>query len=58
VGAAAGQHLTAFLGRHAVPEAVPALADKFARLVGALHDGSPQKKPFRKRRPDTKEPCF
>jgi len=44
VAAAAGDDLTSLLGGHAVPEAMPALADDFARLIGALHDGSPQKK--------------
>jgi hypothetical protein len=37
MGAAARQHLAAFFGRHAMPEAMPALADDFARLIGALH---------------------
>src|SRR5256885_1241439 len=50
VGAAARQDLAAFFRGHAVAEAVPALADDFARLIGALHDKSPQKKPKQKRR--------
>jgi hypothetical protein len=37
MGAAARQNLAAFFGRHAMPEAMPAFADDFARLVGALH---------------------
>jgi hypothetical protein len=37
MGAAARQHLTPFFGRHAFAETMPAFADDFARLIGALH---------------------
>jgi hypothetical protein len=37
MGAPAGDDLTALFGRHALAETMPALADDFARLIGALH---------------------
>jgi hypothetical protein len=43
MGAAPCDHLAAILGGHAFAEAVTALADEFARLIGALHDVSPEK---------------
>jgi hypothetical protein len=53
MGAAARDHLAAILGGHALAKAVTALADEFARLIGALHDKSPEKAPNW-----PKEPCF
>jgi hypothetical protein len=37
LGAPAGQHLPAILGRHASPEAVGPFTPQIARLVGAFH---------------------
>src|SRR6185437_14349260 len=42
LGATAGQHLAAVLGRHACPEPVRALATHFARLIGTLHGEAPE----------------
>jgi hypothetical protein len=41
MGAAGSQHLAAANGGHACAEAVAALADELARLVGSLHGTSP-----------------
>jgi hypothetical protein len=43
MGAAARDHLAAILCGHALAETVTALANEFARLIGALHDVSPEK---------------
>jgi hypothetical protein len=43
MGSTARDHQAAILGGHALAEAVTALANEFARLIGALHDKSPQK---------------
>jgi hypothetical protein len=48
------QYLTALFGRHALPEAVAALADEFARLIGALHGRALRKWAGLAQ----KEPCF
>jgi hypothetical protein len=48
---AAGEHLAALFGGHALAKAVATLADESARLVGALHDGDLTKN-------GPKEPCF
>jgi hypothetical protein len=41
MGAAARDHQAAILGGHTFAEAVTALANEFARLIGALHAGNP-----------------
>ena len=41
LGAAAGDYIAATNSRHAAAKAMPALANEFGRLVGALHDRSP-----------------
>lgn len=41
LGAARREHFLSILGRHARAEAVTALADQFARLIGAFHNQSP-----------------
>ena len=54
MGAAARDHQTAILGGHALAEAVAALADELARLIGALHEILRKKYA----RIGPKEPCF
>jgi hypothetical protein len=38
LGTAIGDHLAAANRRHAGAKAMPALADKFGRLIGPFHD--------------------
>src|SRR5258708_33326333 len=53
MGAAARDHQAAILGGHALAEAVAALADELARLIGALHDNLRKICPI-----GPKGPCF